>query len=90
MNGAFIPRNFGVGSDSFSISARLSRSLSVGRTRRLEAVAEVFNLTNRRNVLTRNTNFGSLAYPDNPSAMFGRITAVGDPRTVQFALRLRF
>jgi hypothetical protein len=90
VNGAFIPRNVGVVGDSFSVSARLSRSLSVGRMRRLEAVAEVFNLTNRRNVLTRNTNFGALAYPDNPSAMFGRITAVGDPRTAQFALRLRF
>ena len=31
-------------------------------------MAEAFNLTNRRNDLTRNTNFGSGAYPGNPLA----------------------
>ena len=37
-----------------------------------------------RNDLTRNANFGSGAYPTNPSSTFGQITAVGDPRTFQF------
>ena len=50
----------------------------------------MFNLTNHRNVLTRNTNFGSGAYPTSPSPTFDQVTAVGDPRTCQFALRLRF
>ena len=43
-----------------------------------------------RNVVIRNTNFGSGAYPTNPSPTFGQVTAVGDPRTCQLALRLRF
>jgi hypothetical protein len=47
-------------------------------------------VTNRRNDLTRNTNFGAGAYPTNPSGTFGQVTAVGDPRTAQFALRLTF
>ena len=51
---------------------------------------EAFNLTNRRNDLTRNRNFGAGAYPTNPSPTFGQITAVGDPRSFQFALRLKF
>jgi hypothetical protein len=56
----------------------------------LEALIEAFNLTNHRNVLTRNANFGAGAYPSNPAATFGDITAVGDPRTLQFGLRVRF
>jgi hypothetical protein len=56
----------------------------------MEALAEVFNLTNRANPLTRNTTFGPGAYPSNPLPSFGQITAVGEPRTWQFALRMRF
>jgi hypothetical protein len=53
-------------------------------------VAEGFNLTNRQNVVTRNGNFGPGAYPSAPSPAFGQITAVGEPRSLQFGLRLRF
>jgi hypothetical protein len=56
----------------------------------LEALAEAFNLTNRRNDLTRNTSFGSGAYPANPSTTFGQITALGEPRSFQFGARVRF
>jgi hypothetical protein len=90
VNGAFIERNAGIGSDFFTVSLRVSRTFSLGRSLRLEGVAEAFNLTNRRNNMTRNANFGSGAYPTNPSPTFNQITAVGDPRTWQFALRLRF
>jgi hypothetical protein len=57
---------------------------------RLEGQLEAFNLTNRVNNLTLNTNFGSGAYPTNPSSNFGQVTAVGDPRSLQFGVRLRF
>jgi hypothetical protein len=90
VNGAFIQRNAGTGANFFSLNARVSRTFPAGRSARIEAVAEAFNLTNRRNDLTRNGNFGAGAYPTNPSASFNQITAVADPRTVQFALRLRF
>jgi outer membrane receptor protein involved in Fe transport len=90
VDGAFIPRNAGEGSRFFTISARVSRSFALAGRARVEGLVEVFNLTNHRNDLTRNTNFGSGAYPANPSSSFGQITAVGDPRTWQFALRLRF
>ena len=57
---------------------------------RLEALAEVFNLTNRVNVVALNGNFGPGAYPTSPSATFRQITAVGDPRSAQLGLRLTF
>jgi hypothetical protein len=90
VNGEFIPRNVGVADDFFSLNVRLSRSFRLGPSLSIEGAAEAFNLTNRRNDLTRNTNFGAGAYPANPSASFNQITAVGDPRTFQFSARLRF
>ena len=90
VDGEFIPRNDGIGSDFFSMSLRVSRSFRIAGRVRVEGLAEVFNLTNRTNNLTRNTNFGSGAYPTNPLPTFNQITAVGDPRTWQFAVRARF
>jgi hypothetical protein len=90
VNGEFIPRNAGVGSDFLSVSMRVSRTFRVNGRIRLEALGETFNLTNRQNVLTRNANFGSGAYPTNPSPTFGQVTAVGEPRSFQLGARLRF
>ena len=90
VDGEFIPRNAGIGSNFFSMSLRVSRTFPIAGRVRLEGLAEVFNITNRTNNLTRNTNFGPGAYPSNPSPTFNQITAVGDPRTWQFALRVKF
>ena len=90
VDGAFIPRNAGTGSAFFSLSARLRRAFPIGGGRQMEGAVEAFNLTNRRNDLTRNGNFGSAAYPSSPSASFRQILGVGDPRTLQLALRVRF
>jgi hypothetical protein len=56
----------------------------------VEGLVEAFNLTNRVNALTRNGNFGPGAYPTNPVSTFNQITAVGDPRVLQFGLRMTF
>ena len=90
VNGQFIERNAGTGSDFLSLNLRLSRTFRLGGRVQLEALAEGFNLTNHRNVLTRNGNFGAGAYPANPSPTFGQITAVGEPRSFQFGARVRF
>jgi hypothetical protein len=90
VNGQFIERNAGVGSDFFSLSARILRSFRLTDRVEVQGIVEGFNLTNHRNVITRNTNFGPGAYPDNPAANFGQVTAVGEPRALQMALRLRF
>ena len=90
VNGAFIERNAGVGSSFLSVNMRVSRTFRVYGRVELETTAEGFNLTNHRNVLTRNTNFGSGAYPGNPLPTFGQITALGEPRSFQLGARLRF
>lgn len=89
VDGAFIARNAGRGSDFFSAGARVSRVFTAGRVR-IEGLAEAFNLTNRRNVLTRNATFGTGVYPSNPLPSFDQPTAVGDPRSVQLGVRVRF
>jgi len=90
VNGSFIERNAGIGSDFFSLNARLSRTFRLTGRLEMEALAEGFNLTNHVNPLTRNTNFGAGAYPTNPSPTFGQITAVGEPRSFQLGLRASF
>ena len=90
VNGAFIDRNAGEGADFLSWSARVSRAFTLAGRVKLEALAEGFNLTNRQNNVSINGNFGAGAYPASPSSTFGQVTAVGDPRAFQFALRLKF
>jgi hypothetical protein len=90
VDGEFIPRNSGVGPDFLSLSLRVSRGFALGHSTQLEALAEAFNLTNRVNVVSINSNFGPGAYPTNPSPTYGQVTAVGDPRSFQFGARLKF
>jgi hypothetical protein len=90
VNGEFIQRNAGVGSDFLNLNIRIARVFHLGGRAYLEALVEAFNLTNHRNVLTRNSNFGSGAYPTSPLPSFGEVTAVGEPRSVQWGARLRF
>jgi hypothetical protein len=85
-----IPRNAGRGNDFFGLNLRVSRAFRIAGSARLEGLVEAFNLTNRVNPLTRNANFGPGAYPTNPVSTFNQVTAVGDPRTFQFGLRLTF
>jgi hypothetical protein len=90
VDGEFIPRNAGAGNDFLSLNLRVSRVFHFGDRVQLEALGEVFNLTNHENVLTRNANFGAGAYPTNPSPTFGQVTAVGEMRSFQIGARLRF
>ena len=90
VNGDYIGRNVGIGNDLFSVNARLSRSFALGERVKIEALTEAFNTLNHRNNLTRNATFGAGAYPAAPAPSFGQVTAVNDPRVLQFALRVRF
>jgi hypothetical protein len=90
VDGAFIPRNSGEGTAFFSLGARVSRTFRITDRVQFEALVEGFNLTDRANVVTRNTNFGAGAYPTNPSPTFNQITAVGEPRAFQLGARVRF
>jgi hypothetical protein len=90
VDGNFIERNAGEGTPFFNLNARVSRNLHFGGRWQLELLAEGFNLTNRANVVTRNSNFGSGTYPTNPAPTYNQITAVGEPRSFQFGARIRF
>ncbi len=90
VNGAFISRNAGTGFDFVNLNARLSRTFRLTERVRLEGIVEGFNILNRVNGVTRNGTFGTGAYPTNPSPTFGQTLSVGDPRTLQLALRLTF
>jgi hypothetical protein len=90
LNGAFLTRNAGAGPDFFSLNVRMSRRFTLHDRVGLEGVVEAFNVTNRVNVVTVNGKFGPGAYPANPASAFGQSTAVGEPRSAQFAVRLRF
>jgi len=90
INGVFINRNAGSGFDFVNLGGRLSRNFQLSEKFRLQFLAEGFNLTNHVNGVTLNGVFGTGAYPASPSPTFKQITAVGDPRTFQFAARVSF
>jgi len=90
IGGVFIGRNLGTGFGFFNLNTRLSRNFALTERLHLQAIAEAFNLFNHRNNMVPNGTFGSGAYPTTPSATFGTPGAVGDSRTLQFALRLAF
>jgi hypothetical protein len=89
-NGVFINRNARSGFGFLNLGARLTRTFSFGERVRLEAIAEGFNLLNHVNGVTINGTFGTGAYPADPLPTYRQITAVGDPRTFQLALRVAF
>lgn len=90
VNGDFIARNAGEGSDFFQLNLRLGRTFRLAERWKLEAFAEGFNALNHRNNLTKNGVFGSGLYPSAPLPTFGQVTGVQDPRSVQLALRIKF
>ena len=90
VNGDFVTRNAGTGNDLFTVSARISRVFSLRERVRMEVIAEAFNALNHRKNLSLNANFGPGAYPANPLPSFRQVTATGDPRSAQIALRMTF
>jgi hypothetical protein len=90
VNGAFIARNAEQADSFFTLNLRASRTFRIGERLNLEGIVESFNVTNRVNVLMRNANFGAGAYPASPVATFRQITSVGESRSYQFGLRVRF
>ena len=88
--GTVIGRNAGTGFDSFTVNARLSRTIPLGDRFKLQGIAEAFNMLNHRNDQIPNGTFGTGIYPIAPLPAFGLPTAVGDPRQIQLAARLTF
>jgi hypothetical protein len=89
VDGAYIRRNAGTGPDFMSVDLRFGRSFDLGPVD-LDALLEGFNVTNRKNAVALNGNFGPGTYPTSPAASFGHITAVSDPRSFQIGVRASF
>jgi hypothetical protein len=83
-------RNTGESFAILNMNLRLSRTFALRERMRIQAMAELFNALNHTNVVSVNGVFGTGAYPSTPLPTFRQITAVSDPRTAQFALRLTF
>jgi hypothetical protein len=90
VNAIYIGRNTGEGHALLNLSFRLSRTFALSERMQLQALAEMFNALNHVNVATLNGVFGTGAYPSTPSPTFRQVTAVNDPRSAQFGLRLSF
>jgi outer membrane receptor for ferrienterochelin and colicin len=74
--------------ESINVDLRLARQFRFGRAA-VEAIAEVFNLFDRENVLeVNNVRYESAQLEPNPD--FGAPTRVADPRRVQLGARLTF
>jgi hypothetical protein len=80
-------RNSGRGFNYAALDLRLSRRFRFTERYELEALAEGFNVLNRSNLQLPNNTFGT---GQTPLSTFGRPTAAGDPRQIQFGLRLSF
>ena len=86
----FIPRNAGMGSDFFTLSLRVSRAFRLAGGVQARRPGRSVQPDRPGEQPTRNTTFGTGAYPANPVSTFNQITAVGDPRTIQLGVRLTF
>ncbi|MFN2491657.1 MAG: TonB-dependent receptor domain-containing protein [Pyrinomonadaceae bacterium] len=86
-------RNMGITHSYASFDMRLMRSIPFGERRRLDIIAEGFNLFNRFNeaaaapFFTAVNNFGQRA---GNGRYYSRPTASFDPRQFQFGLKLNF
>lgn len=70
----------GPGTIRFDIS--LLRNIKIGERARVQFRAEAFNIFNHTNFSNINTSLGN--------SLFGRVTDVRDPRTLQFGLKLYY
>lgn len=75
-------RNIVIGPDFKSLNVGLHKNFAVTESVRIQLRAEAFNALNNVNLNLPNSTVTSSA--------FGRITSAGDPRILQFALRLTF
>ena len=85
---AGVSRNSGRLPNYFDVDLRVARTIPVGPVA-LEATVDVFNLFNRENVREVNSVFCA-DFQCTPSPQFGVPTIVGDPRRLQFGLRVSF
>lgn len=75
-------RNVAYGFATYQVNFVLAKNFSLSESARLQFRSEFYNFFNRTNFLAPSVNIAA--------ANFGRVTATGDPRFVQLALKLSF
>jgi hypothetical protein len=78
------------GPGTFNIDFSAINNFRITERFNLQFRSEFFNVLNHPNFLEPNTTFVAGANGSNDSSTFGVISAARDPRTIQFALKLRF
>ena len=92
-------RNTGIGPDFWTLDLRVNRKFGWGRgdSKRVEVMAEAFNIFNRLNFRSVNNTVGNIETPFRlkgrrdlgPSHPLG-FTSAFDPRRIQLGVRLSF
>jgi outer membrane receptor protein involved in Fe transport len=91
VNGEVVGRNAGKGTSIFDLDAFVEKDFAITSGAQLGVRAEVFNLTNRTNVVGRNGVWGNAADPVSTfGAALGGINNVDPGREVQFSIRVRY
>lgn len=79
-----------------NLDARLSKAFNIGGGRSIQAMIDVFNLTNRANYSEINNIFGTGAFPSSPQkdaqgrVTYGRYTEALPGRQIQLAAKVSF
>jgi hypothetical protein len=100
------PRNTFKGDTLKTVDLRLSRSFVIAEKRKLEFIAEAFNLLNSLNVRFFNTVYGAADFcpaggaavcgrgpffrEGSPNPLYGSPRSVFNPRQIQLALKFEF
>jgi hypothetical protein len=87
-NGAYeLGRNTFMGPDYFGIDVRMAKRVQLGDRISIQFMGEAFNLQNRVNYNTVNTNWGTAL---TPAASFGQFNSANDPRQIQLGIRILY
>jgi outer membrane receptor protein involved in Fe transport len=91
IDGQVAARNAGKGTSIFDLDAFVEKDFAITSGAQLGLRAEVFNLTNRTNIVGRNGVWGNAADPVSTfGAALGGINNVDPGREVQFSIRVRY
>jgi hypothetical protein len=89
-----VGRNTFRGDSTLNTDLRISRNFGLGETRKLQFIAEAFDLFNTTNFTNYNAVWGTAPYPASPNRTFGTPTVAGTndvpARVIQFGLRYSF
>lgn len=85
-----VARNSGRLPSQVTVDVRITQTVRLSGERRIDILAEVFNLFNRANFLEVNNVFGTGSFPDQPLPTYGQFQRSAPARQFQVGIRLAF